>query len=119
MSVVVSGSAVVNRIDDLLHSLKHEKRIDMCRNLGIKSNTVSAWLTRDSVPPVDAMIEIARYLNVSIDYLATGTAPDALPPEYMSFLHDVMSLSGQDFEELKAIVAVKKSALNKVQGLLG
>lgn len=113
MNVVVSGSAVVSRIDEILHN-RDEKRMDMCRNLGIKSNTVSAWLARDSVPPVDAMLDISEYLNVSLEWLATGKEAESIAPQYQSFLNDVMALPEYDFEELQAIVKIKKDRLQKV-----
>lgn len=65
------GAAIVDRIDRTLEP-KKIKRQDMCRLLGIPSNTLSTWKTKNSDPHVNTIFAIADYLGVSVRWLVTG-----------------------------------------------
>ena len=49
------------------------KNADVARATGISNMTLSDWKRGKSVPKSDKMRKIAEYLNVSVDYLMTGT----------------------------------------------
>lgn len=113
MNVVVSGADFVERIDEMLH-LQNKKRSDMCRDLELKQNTISNWIDRNSLPRFDTGISICKYLNVNPEWLLTGSDNSNPAPKYQTFLNDVMALPEYDFEELQAIVKIKKDRLQKV-----
>lgn len=48
------------------------KNADVARATGISNMTLSDWKRGKSVPKADKMKKIAKYLNVSVDYLMTG-----------------------------------------------
>lgn len=66
------GEKLVNRIDELLE-IRGEKRQDLCGNIGISLQAISNWKKQDSLPAVDSAIQIANYLEVSVEWLINGT----------------------------------------------
>ncbi|WP_147612305.1 helix-turn-helix transcriptional regulator [Treponema pectinovorum] len=40
--------------------------------LKVRPSTVNAWIIRNSMPAVDVAYKVAKYLNVSLEYLLTG-----------------------------------------------
>lgn len=64
---------VVDRIDLLLRE-KGISAARMCRELGFSSGLYSQWRKRSQNPSADKLQKIARYFNVSVDYLLTGKA---------------------------------------------
>lgn len=60
------------RIGTILNELLAEKGIlqkELAEHIGVTPNTVSYYLSGDRCPDIDKIIEIAKYLNVSTDYL--------------------------------------------------
>ena len=49
------------------------KDADVARLAGVKPSTFSDWKSGRSDPKIDKLISISRALNVSLDYLATGS----------------------------------------------
>ncbi len=49
----------------------------MCSTLGIPLNTVRGWVSKDVLPRVDEGVKIAKYLGTTVEYLLSGSAPDA------------------------------------------
>ena len=45
---------------------------DLAEKCGISSNGISTWKTTGTIPRADIAIKIARFLNVSVEYLITG-----------------------------------------------
>lgn len=62
-------SDISNRIDQLLFDNKL-RRADLVRATGIKEGTVRAWTK--SAPSAEAAIKVAKYFNVSVEWLITG-----------------------------------------------
>ena len=59
-------------ISDRLKSLREKKKLsqnDLALSLGIKRHTISAYETGSITPPIDKLIIISNYYNVSLDYL--------------------------------------------------
>lgn len=107
MSVVVNGSDFVLRMDTVLKNMK-KTRNDMCRDTGLKQNTISAWSTRNSIPPLDSALEIAHYLSVDIEWLATGTTESQPAPELAQLFRDIAELDAEGIDTIKAVVEVQK-----------
>ena len=42
---------------------------DLCEYLNVKKSTLSAWLNDNNEPPMQTIVAIAIFLNVSTDYL--------------------------------------------------
>ena len=60
---------------EILASLLEQKGIkkaDLSRELSIPDQTVRNWFGRESLPVVDVALKIAKFFNVSVEYLMTG-----------------------------------------------
>jgi transcriptional regulator with XRE-family HTH domain len=44
--------------------------------IGIRNPSISEWKKEGTIPRADIAIKIAEYINVSVEYLITGTEPD-------------------------------------------
>lgn len=55
------------------------KAADITRATGIKSPVFSEWKKGKSKPNTEKMIKIAKFLDVSVEYLMTGKEPNAGP----------------------------------------
>lgn len=42
---------------------------DMCEYLNVNKSTMTEWLNGNNEPPMKMIVEIAKYLGVSTDYL--------------------------------------------------
>ena len=65
---------------EIFEKLIKEKRLkaaDVTRATGIKSPVFSEWKKGKSKPNTEKMIKIAKFLNVSVEYLMTGKEPNA------------------------------------------
>lgn len=65
-----------------------------CRELSLGNGIVGKWRTGKQKPSLDAVIKIAAYFHVSIDYLVSGTDyPDnSLTKEDYDWLHLIHQL---------------------------
>ncbi len=77
-------SELTDRIDELLEK-KGLKRADLCRGTGINESTIRNWI-RGTAPQVEPIYKIAKFLDVSMEWLVAGTAPDSLSPEEKELL---------------------------------
>lgn len=63
---------IMNRILELLQ-YNHLTQTDICNYLGIKTNVFTTWKKRGTDPPTKYIIQICDFLNVTPEYLLTGT----------------------------------------------
>lgn len=42
---------------------------DLCNHLNVNASTMSEWLNGKNEPPMKTIVEIAKFLEVSTDYL--------------------------------------------------
>lgn len=61
-----------NRVDFLIKK-NNLTRKGLCREIGIKDSTVRSW-SNGATPSVDNAYKIAKYFNVSLEWLVTGEA---------------------------------------------
>lgn len=47
-------------------------KIELADYLGMKKSAFSMWLSRNSLPPADVALKVAKFLNVSVEYLIDG-----------------------------------------------
>ena len=103
-------SLITDRINEQLNYLGFS-RADMCRFTGISESTIRNWI-RGTSPQAEMLFKVARFLNVSLEYLITGKNP---PPKsekeeknYDSeFLDLFNSLPECEQTEIKEIVKLK------------
>lgn len=63
---------IVQRIFEKMKERKVTQK-QLAESLGIGQSSVAAWKLRDCPPPINYISGIAEKLNVSIEYLITGT----------------------------------------------
>ena len=55
-----------------LKELREESKLSMtelANKIGVSPNTVSRWERGERIPNMDALISLAKFFNVTIDYL--------------------------------------------------
>lgn len=106
-------SLITDRINEQLNYLGLS-RADMCRFTGISESTIRNWI-RGTSPQAEMLFKVARFLNVSLEYLITGENP---PPKtekviknYDSDISEIVELlellPEGEREEVKEIIKVK------------
>lgn len=104
---------ITDRINEQLNYLGLS-RADMCRFTGISESTIRNWI-RGTSPQAEMLFKVARFLNVSLEYLITGENP---PPKtekviknYDSDISEIVELlellPEGEREEVKEIIKVK------------
>jgi len=48
------------------------RKADLVNELKIPDSTVRGWWVKDSIPSADAALKVAKFFNVSVEYLMTG-----------------------------------------------
>lgn len=92
----MSNIEIVERIDSLLkeRNLKRQAVYDFAR---IAYNTFPNWTKReDTKIPAQALFQIAKFLNVSVEYLLTGKEADGMTAAEAEFLRKYKSLEPHD-----------------------
>jgi hypothetical protein len=93
------GKAIFDRIISTLDKYG-QNRLEMCESLGIKSQNITSM--NYSLPAVDTVVEIARYLKVSVEYLVTGE--DSARPDISGAIKKI----GDGLEHLKQVEDLRK-----------
>lgn len=57
----------------LLMEMANVTAADLSREISLTNGVVTQWKARKSKPSTDAIIKLAKFFNVSTDYLLTGT----------------------------------------------
>lgn len=87
-------------------------KAELSRAIEVPDPTVRSWFSKDSIPAADTALKIARFLNVSLEYLITGKNPlpksEKEEKNYDSeFLDLFNSLPECEQIEIKEIVKLK------------
>lgn len=72
---------------DQIKNLRMSKclnQVEMAKILGVTKQSVSNWENENIMPSVDMLIKLARFFNVSTDYLLGLTEKHALNTEGLS-----------------------------------
>jgi len=72
----IDRSAILNRIKNIFEGLPRTKIAKIC---GVTPQAVSRYYRKDILPNYDAMLRIAKYANVSMEWLLTGKGQKELP----------------------------------------
>lgn len=106
------------RLNECLKQKGIEQKM-LAEKLGIHKGTVSSYFTGRAFPNPNALYEIARFFNISLDYLMglTDEPKPLIPPEdeiygedYQFFRKTCRALSER---ERKGIINLIKSLLNE------
>lgn len=77
----------------------------LCKKLSFGNGTIGKWRSNKQKPSLDAVIKIAEYFNVSIDYIVYGTMftdnNTAISPEDIEFLTLIHRLPSNKQYEFK------------------
>ena len=70
--MAIDRSGILNRIKDIFEGLPQTKIAKIC---GVTHQAVNRYYRKDILPNFDAMLRIAKYANVSMEWLLTGREP--------------------------------------------
>ncbi len=84
---------------------------ELSARIGIPKPTLDCYLSsRQTMPPADIAVKIARALNVSVEYLVTGNDRKIVPHDYEEYqpfrflLDDFKKLNESQLEMLSTMV---------------
>lgn len=108
------------RITNLLSSNPAFSQKDLANYIGKQPSTLSNWLLKDREIPSSCLIPICEYLNVSLNYLLTGSeiessnaTTSASDQEWLDLIHQLPEDVQREYKaEIKGYV----KALNKESG---
>ena len=108
------------RITNLLSSNSAFSQKDLANYIGKQPSTLSNWLLKDREIPSSYLIPICEYLNVSLNYLLTGSeiessnvTTSASDKEWLDLIHQLPEDVQREYKaEIKGYV----KALNKESG---
>lgn len=82
------------------------------RNCGIANATIKKWQTQS--PRLENVEKIAKYLNISIDWLVFGTEDKnkTIDSEEEKLLNNFRKLNKKDKKEIEAIINIKLEQQN-------
>lgn len=99
-------------VDRIFGTMKKKKitQQQLADYLEIGQSTVATWKKRDCPPPINFLTKIAELLNVSIDYLATGSDNPMmykLSPLEQFIVREIRTASPQTQKEIFSFVLGK------------
>ena len=94
---------IYNRIINLCK--QHNIKITtLLKELKIAAGASTSWKKKGTIPSSDALIKLAEYFNVSIDYILFGKDP-TFPAEYQSLISSYQELSKDNQQLLQDIIS--------------
>jgi len=93
-----SAELIINRIKDLCELKELEK-------ISISPQVVSNWKSRNTVPKADDLYRIAKYLNVTMEWLLTGENPNTeLPEDIQKSVQKMLTLTEKQREPINVLI---------------
>ena len=93
-----SAESIINRIKSLCDIKSLEK-------INITPQIVSNWKSRNSIPRADDLFRIAKYLNVSMEWLLTGENPTTnLPLDIQKVAHELLTVEGKKRDSIISLI---------------
>ena len=100
----MTGKDFSKRLDICLRNI-NQTRKSLTMDLGISSSTMSSWsASKGSIPKADVVEKIAKYLNVSTDWLITGEDPQGLTEEERRLVDDWRELGADARKAVRAVL---------------
>ncbi len=91
------------RIEFLL-DLQGKRKADIVHALNIADSTVRSWWTKDSIPAADVALKVAKFLNVSVEYLIDGAIDESPGDFYIKkIIESLKNFSPADKEKIAHI----------------
>ncbi|MDE5581066.1 MAG: helix-turn-helix domain-containing protein [Treponemataceae bacterium] len=97
----------IDRLERLLEEKNFQKK-DLAEAVGISRTGISTWRVSGALPRADIAIKIARFLNVSVEYLILGDINE-LDKRNDSIAYEVAKLPLQKQKIVSALVSALKS----------
>lgn len=114
----IKGKDIVSRIDSILKK-RNIKRKAVADAVGISLQPFTSWANRGSIPGADIAYQIAKYLDVSLEWLLTGeeSNPDTKlpPPEILELAQDINRLPAEYQKIIKDNVEAYKALCFKLE----
>lgn len=65
-------------VERVLNELEYQGKTksELADYCGLTRSAFSMWITRNSIPAADTALKVARFLNVSVEYLIDGVEKD-------------------------------------------
>lgn len=93
-----SAELIINRIKDLCELKELEK-------INISPQVISNWKSRNSIPKADDLYRIAKYLNVTMEWLLTGENPDTtLPKDIQKSVLKMLTLNEKQRKPINVLI---------------
>ena len=98
----------MNTVDRIFELMNHSciNAAQLTREASLTNGLVTQWKQGKQKPSIDAMVKIADYFKVSVDYLLTGQEP--LPPdvtaEEMELLKKLRNLPPEKRKAIEALL---------------
>lgn len=84
---------------------------DLARYLNVRQSTIQTWIQKGSIPAADTALKVARFLNISLEYLITGKNPppkeEKISRENLDFLDSFLLLPEDEQNEIKDLIKIK------------
>ena len=93
-----SAESIINRIKTLCE-IKDLEVIE------ISPQIVSKWKLRNSIPRADDLFKIAKYLNVSMEWLLTGENPTTdFPLDIQKVASELLTVEGKKRDSIISLI---------------
>lgn len=91
----------------------------LCHELSLGNGIIGKWRSGKQKPSLDAVIKIANYFNVSIDYLVTGTDNSSYPlsKEDLDWMKLIHQLPAEKQTEFRGELIGYLKALKDLKGI--
>ena len=98
---------------------KNISQASIAKHIGKNNNQVTSWKERNCNPPAEYIPAIAELLNVSVEWLMTGTEKEEsiLSDDEKELLYNYRKLEQRDKKEVKAIINFKLEQ-SKPEGII-
>ena len=102
--------AFVDRIKELLKQ-KNIQKNDFYNALELPNNSTTNWGKKHQIPNVETVLKIAKYLNVSVEYLIEGNDTE-IPQKIISTARDIYNLPTEYQKIVLSIVSILMNETN-------
>ena len=93
-----------------LRERKGLSKAELCRQLNLPQTTYSGYARGTREPDIETINRFARFYDVSVDYLVSGTEGGEFAKKIESMVDDFISLSEEDQEQIQTLIKrMKKS----------
>lgn len=89
----------------MIERIKSKISLKELEHLDINSKKISAWKSRNSYPSSDDLYKIAKYLNVTMEWLLTGENPNTtLPEDIQKSVQKMLTLTEKQREPINVLI---------------